>query len=242
MARQTRTKQKIAAIKTNGTVLLFTGDWQQTVQGALLPGLPFSVRYDGSRLPNERSTYNGMPTWEIIAYAQFSPGKPATQVILNPCGDGNYLEGAFEMPDDATEVQMWFLNTGRSGLKYWDSNYGSNYRFCVGNSAIHGVFANLVSSWPTPYSGLFASLKAEAEVERVYISFPIIDASGNANWHDVALGKASEVNADGTYSWKIDEYLLPYRASVNFQVIYRIGCDVFFDSNNAMGYSAQQSG
>jgi len=56
----------------NAPHITFTADWRETTFGNLVPGRTVQILYDPARLPQERSSYNGMPTWSITAYYQFT--------------------------------------------------------------------------------------------------------------------------------------------------------------------------
>jgi len=118
-----------------GTVI-FRGDFKQEQRGALIPGGELLVDYELYRLPGcFSSTYNGVPAWETTAYVRFLPSGTLVQAALR---DGQDATGAWHhkllrasIPLDATEAQLWFLNSGAHCSSAWDSNFGDNYRFAV---------------------------------------------------------------------------------------------------------------
>ncbi|MGC4069503.1 MAG: DUF6209 family protein [Polyangiaceae bacterium] len=121
------------------TSIVFTNDWQQHATGSLQRGQSFTLLYDSQRLPQERSTYNGLPTWNILAHVQFAPHRTISQIALQTPGTDEILKAQIDIPEDTTEVVLWFSNSGRSGQEYWDSNFGNNYRFVVRDANVRDV-------------------------------------------------------------------------------------------------------
>ena len=91
-----------------------------------------TVDYDLGRLPHCRQTYNGMGTWEILAYYRFDGGEVKYVPITAPQGmDRVKAPAKIAIPEGAWWVELWFKNTDRAGCVGWDSNFGQNYRFAV---------------------------------------------------------------------------------------------------------------
>jgi hypothetical protein len=132
----THAHQSKSEAVASDTSVVFTNDWQQSVTGPLKRGQSFTLLYDSNRLPRERSTYNGLPTWNILAHVQFAPHRTVTQVALQTPGTDEILKAHIDIPADTTEVILWFSNSGRSGQEYWDSNFEKNYRFSVNDSTV----------------------------------------------------------------------------------------------------------
>ena len=113
----------------NAPHITFTGTWEQLPFGNLVPGATALIAYDPNRLPEERSTYNGAPTWSITAFYRFSPNGPVASRQLDiQTGDvvarfsddpveATMMTTSIEIPSDAEELSLWFLNTGRSGFE-----------------------------------------------------------------------------------------------------------------------------
>lgn len=119
--------------KSLNTTISFTGDFQQNITETLKPGTEVTILFDSNRLPFERSTNaKGKAEWTISAFTQFAPEGAVTEVKLAPAKkDEVVLKGVFTIPTDSSEVIIWFLNTGKSGNVYFDSNLDKNYRFPV---------------------------------------------------------------------------------------------------------------
>lgn len=100
-----------------------------------------AVEYALERLPECRSTHNGYPAWDTVAYARFSPGgqlfeqsaRAFETVNGTPTTTAYAVPFFVEIPDDATSVELWFRNYSGAGssCETWDSNWGANYRFVV---------------------------------------------------------------------------------------------------------------
>ena len=136
--------QKASSAKAqNGTLpqLVFKGDFQQDVTGEIKSGSELTILFDSERLPFERSLdEKGKSAWTISAFYQFAPGEEVYQVNLLPEkassrkkaeNANNFLKGVLSIPSGSEEATIWFLNTGRTGNEYYDSDFGKNYRFSV---------------------------------------------------------------------------------------------------------------
>ena len=152
--------------------ITFTMGFRQVAKGDLQPGKKFTIYYDAERLPNERSTYQGEPAWSITAYVKFSEtGQPHPYVLESrtgprspedhqQIGKRNDHGGHVPVPVNASEVILWFVNTGRSGAVYYDSDYGRNYWFRFVQNDIRVLSDQVVSDPETPYSGFGVQVSA----------------------------------------------------------------------------------
>jgi hypothetical protein len=128
-------------VSATATALLrFARDYTQTLEGRLNPGGQLTIEYDPARAKLTHSL-NGFPAWGVQAFVRLVPGgevvegaavvfqssfgRPAKRPLPRPV--------VVPIPDDATEVQVWFRNwTGADRpAEFWDSNFGQNYRFPV---------------------------------------------------------------------------------------------------------------
>lgn len=121
--------------------LRFLSGWVTAQTGELRRGGRLVVEYDPDRLPNLRATYNGMATWAIYAHVRFHPrGQYSTGGLLQylhadppqPLEQPRSLARELDVPEDATQVELWFSNSDRSGRTEWDSRFGQNYWVDVG--------------------------------------------------------------------------------------------------------------
>eukprot|EP01120_Amphizonella_sp_Union-15-10_P015127 TRINITY_DN7689_c0_g1_i1.p1 TRINITY_DN7689_c0_g1~~TRINITY_DN7689_c0_g1_i1.p1 ORF type:complete len:126 (+),score=14.44 TRINITY_DN7689_c0_g1_i1:79-456(+) len=113
-------------------VLLFPADHQNKKIGTICRGANFVIRYESSRLPENRDTYNGSPAYSIIAHYRFSSDGPGAYVGF-PHKEGLLESEPIYVPHDAKKVELWFQNNGRSGRSFYDSNFGHNYHFSIDN-------------------------------------------------------------------------------------------------------------
>jgi len=173
------------ALEGKPALITFTMDFHQVVQGDLQPGKKFLIDYDAERLPNERSTYQGKPAWSITAYVKFSEtGQPHPYVlksltgpvrpkITNESGSGTIMKASVPVPVNASEVILWFVNTGRSGAVYYDSDYGRNYWFRFVQNDIRVISDQIVSDPETPYSGFGVQVSAAPALTGVSVHYRV---------------------------------------------------------------------
>jgi len=120
---------------TNAT-LRFAADWSETQEGTLLAGGAVVIDYDLSRLDScIGDTYMGQRTWSVTAYARFDGGdvvaEPAYACDDARCDDPRARLVELEVPEDASELELWFGTAGRACASAWDTDFGRNYRFAI---------------------------------------------------------------------------------------------------------------
>jgi len=123
------------AKKDLNTTLSFTADFQQNTTDTLKSGSEVTIIFDSERLPFERSvSEKGKPEWSISAFVQFADNV-ISEIKLVPAKKGKTvdtnLKGVFTVPAETNQAILWFVNSGKSGNVYFDSNFGQNYRFPV---------------------------------------------------------------------------------------------------------------
>ncbi len=114
----------------------FTPGWDEIVtDGPIEQGGLVRIDYSPERLRTCRATYDGGRTWNIVASWVFHPGGQTGSV---PLYVGDYFAGEaairqpeLPVPEDATELEVWFSNSDRAGCVAWDSDFGANYHFPV---------------------------------------------------------------------------------------------------------------
>jgi hypothetical protein len=232
------------AFEDKGAQITFTKDFHETVMGDLLPGKDFIIYYDADRLPQERSTYNGLPAWSIVAYVKFSPSdQPKSFPLESETGivttkrtplpeGGTMMKTQVRVPANAQEVILWFVNSGRSGAVYYDSDYGRNYTFRFVSRDIRVLSATVVSDPQTPYSGFGVEVSAAPEISQVSVHFTVLNNpvpfSGT-----VALQKTGSDNI-----WSASGIGVPYRAVIRFEILYVVDGSTYTDDNHGQGYLA----
>lgn len=232
------------AFEGKGAHIIFTKDFREAVKGDLLPGRDVLIYYDADRLPQERSTYNGLPAWSIVAYAQFSASDPPVSVPLasetgivttkrTPLPDGGtMMKAQLSVPASAQALTMWFVNSGRSGAVYYDSDYGRNYTFRFVGRDIRVLDATVTSDPQTPYSGFGVEVSAASEVSQVSVRFTVLNNPVPFG-STVALQKTETDN-----TWSVYGIAVPYRAVIRFEIAYVIDGGTYIDDNHGQGYLA----
>jgi hypothetical protein len=122
---------------TPRATLEFLPGWQERQDGAIVRGGQLVVDYDLARMPGcFSSTYNGLPAWDTLAYAWFTPGGQLVSTSVRGAQDpttgvwSNRLV-TLDVPADADGVQLWFENSGETCSTTWDSNLDQNFGFAV---------------------------------------------------------------------------------------------------------------
>ncbi len=118
--------------------LRFRAGWSTSQDGPVVQGGQLTVAYELARLGACRGTHNGYPAWDVVAHARFAPGGQLVQASVRgfetmngiPTTSAYAIPARFDVPADATSVELWFENAGL-WCQAWDSNLGQNYRFDV---------------------------------------------------------------------------------------------------------------
>lgn len=111
--------------------ITFAQGWSVSA-GSLVGAKALAVSFALERLPECRQGYNGLPTWEILAYARFDGGAVQQAVATKVIGTTRVPAPAtFAVPAGAQSVELWFMNSDRAGCVRYDSNWGQNYRFSL---------------------------------------------------------------------------------------------------------------
>lgn len=109
-------------------VVRFQADWSEVpVVTPVFAGGRLRLEYDPARLPWCRATYNGMPAWSIVARWKALPGGTVREAPL--VAGGAWMQAVIQVPEDATSLEIWFVNTDRQGCRQVDSDFERNYRF-----------------------------------------------------------------------------------------------------------------
>lgn len=124
-------------------------DWSIVQSAPLTPGGQVKILYDTDRLPGCRGTANdGGPAWAVTGYYQLNDGTVGNFYAGGrPSYPGQSPEAVLDLPEDGS-LALWFQVTNLWGCSEWDSNYGDNFHFAVGNPRI--VFS---ANWTTAVYG-----------------------------------------------------------------------------------------
>ena len=119
------------------TTINFSKDWQENLTGELTPRGKFTINYDESRLTCFRTSYRGLPSWQIDVGIQFDDNGQVQYKSLRQ-EQNNYLSPVeIDIPANAQKVNIWFENygydpyntSGNNNTRCYDSDYGKNYSF-----------------------------------------------------------------------------------------------------------------
>lgn len=231
-------------------LLVFTKDRRQLIRGDFRRGADLTILYDAERLTGERSAdEHGKPAWSIYSFVKFSESGEVHRLELwsetgvirakagNDVGEGTMMKGTIVVPADAEEVIVWFLNTGRSGREYWDSNYGANYHFRFVGEDIKVEHAAVVSSPQQPTDRFEVMISAAPDVEGVGVKYSVVNTAPAPPLESQAeLVPSRAGGAGGRRTWSNDDVAVPHGAVVYFTVAYRARGRTYTDDNNRKGY------
>lgn len=228
--------------------IAFKKNLQQLVHGDLMPGRKVKILYDAQRLPAERSTENGLKAWTIKAFYKFVEAGPVYEADLrtesgaiqskmsNDTAEGTIMVCSIQIPEGVDHVSVWFLNTGKSGAEYWDSNFGRNYifRFAVADFEVESV--KVVPVAENSHAQFEVEVKAVPDVSGIGVSYWVANASvpaGEASWF--ALSPAGAPDDSGWQKWS-GSLAVPENAVVRFTFRYSAWENEHVDTNGNRGY------
>lgn len=228
--------------------ITFTRDFRQLVHGNLEPGKSVMIVYDAERLPNERSVDNGQKGWAIRALYKFTEqgevhatdlwsetGEILTKVGYEP-GEGTMMICSIDLPADADHLTLWFLNTGKSGAQFWDSNFGRNYIFRFVANDFHVTSVRVVRDTTKPISWFELQIVARPEIYDLIALYRIMNDPAQANTEQhLALTPSSSLNSEGLRPWS-GRSTVPEKAVVQFIITYNAFGNAHSDTNSGKGY------
>ncbi|XGV95681.1 MAG: DUF6209 family protein [Leptolyngbya sp. BL-A-14] len=142
------TLQKPGKTQTK-SVLKFEAGWRESLSAPIYQGSKLVIDYEPSRLPACRSDGPlNFPGWGIKVFIKFdSDGQVheghLTQMLedaaeierrVSVMGNQGWLKSVpfeLDVPQNATQVEIWFNNYDYSQCSTWDSRYGQNYIYPV---------------------------------------------------------------------------------------------------------------
>lgn len=228
--------------------IAFKKNYQQLVHGDLVPGRKVKILYDSQRLPAERSTENGADAWTIKAFYKFIEAGPVHEVDLwtesgaiqskmsNDTAEGTIMVCSIQIPEGVDHVSIWFLNTGKSGAKYWDSNFGQNYifRFVVADFEVES--AKVIPVAENSHAQFELEVKAAPDVSGIGASYWVANAAVPAvapSWF--ALSPVGAPDESGWQKWA-GSLAVPKNAVVRFTFRYSAWGNEHVDTNSDHGY------
>jgi Family of unknown function (DUF6209) len=229
--------------------ITFTKDHRQLVHGDLLPGRSVTIIYDAERLPHERSQHAGRKAWTIKCFYKFvehgevrsidmwsETGHILTKISTEP-GEGTMMTGRVELPPDADHLTLWFLNTGKSGAHFWDSNYGRNYLFRFVVQDLDTVHASVEDDPHVQMSHFRIDVLAGPEVHDVVVLYRIMNDPAAPRDQDarLVLRRTGAADGSGKVNWS-GATPVPRGAVVRFTLVYQAYGNLQTDSNSRRGY------
>jgi len=104
-------------------------------RGNIRPGGQLRVEYDPARFqPSTQTVVTGR---ELVCHVQFDPGSHHHAVVASELAMSaapavfRHVPFTVSIPNDATNLEIWFESRGPDGTVAWDSRYGQNYAFAV---------------------------------------------------------------------------------------------------------------
>lgn len=122
--------------KADGTeptgVLVFSSDYEERLEGDLVAGGTLVVRYDPDRIQECRGRTGGSDVWGITGYFSVD-GAEAESFAVTELRDGTTtaIDATLEVPRGA-EIAFWFQSSNRWGCVAYDSDFGADYHFAIG--------------------------------------------------------------------------------------------------------------
>lgn len=229
--------------------ITFTKDYRQLVHGDLLPGRTVKLIYDADRLPYERSEEQGQKAWTVKAFYKFveqgevratdlwsESGVVLTKVTNDP-GEGTMMICDIDLPPDADHLTVWFLNTGKSGAQFWDSNFGKNYIFRFVVEDLHIDLAEVVHDPKDPLSWFRIEMLASSEVSGLAVLYRIMNDPSAVREEDTRLPliPTGPPDSEGKCKWSATAPV-PENAVVRFTLAYDSYENPHADTNSGKGY------
>ena len=228
--------------------ITFTKDFRQLVHGNLEPGNPLVILYDAERLSNERSVDNGTKAWTIRVFYKFTEqgeihltdlwsetGEILTKLGDEP-GEGTMMNCNIDLPADADHLTLWFLNTGKSGAQFWDSNFGRNYIFRFVANDFHIISVRVVRDTTKPIGWFELQIVAQPEIYNLIALCRIMNDPAQVKTEQhLALTPFSSLDSEGLRPW-FGRMPVSEDAVVQFTITYNAYGNSHRDTNSGKGY------
>jgi hypothetical protein len=213
----------------------FTEDFHEQTRGALLPGQPISLEFADSRIPDEPTGAARIEAWVQFDGGQslrvplaLSHGWRDLDPALTEPGEGNLWTGTFTPPVGASEMSIWFVKTGPSGQRYYDSRFGENYWFRFTGDDLNVLDATVDAA------GFHVEVEAATDVTSLEAHYQVLNAELAPGV--VALSQKGPVSS-GMNKWA-GSAPLHRSAVVSFKLVYTAGGRTYTDDNQRRGYLA----
>ncbi len=234
--------------------IIFTKDFRVVVRGDLQAGRPAKILYDAARLPSERSEENGAKAWTIKAFYKFIEQGPVHEIDLqeglgtmqtkmsNDTGEGTIMSCHITIPPGVDHVTLWFLNTGKSGAEYWDSNFGRNYifRFMVDDFQVDSV--EVVADPAKPLAWFRIETTAAPDVTGIEVEYRVVNQPAGVPVRELnpprslTLTPVGSPDGSGKRKWS-GSAPVPQNAVIKFSFQYTAWGNVHYDTNSGQDYT-----
>lgn len=116
---------------TEEAVLAFQADWRIEQLGELVEGGRVRIDYDADRLTGCRGNLHGQPAWTITGYHSLDGAPPTSFYVAGFSAVVDPPEPIIDL-DRPGDLAVWFQNTSIWGCSAYDSNFGTNFHFQIG--------------------------------------------------------------------------------------------------------------
>jgi hypothetical protein len=217
----------------------FTEDFHEQTRGSLLPGQSIDLEFADSRIPDESTGLAHLDAWiqfdggpaEVVPL-KLRQGWRDIDPALTERGEGNLWVGNTTPPPGAKEMCIWFVKTGPSERKYYDSRFGKNYWFRFTANDVDVLKATVDDS------GFNLEVEAAPEITSVEAMYQILNAGPVSGVLPLVPVVASR---EGKSGWAGSVSVDPH-AVVSFTLSYTAGGRTYTDDNHRRGYLAPDPG
>jgi hypothetical protein len=122
----------LTANATELATIAFELDWTIEQSGPLIQGKQAQVLYDADRLTECRGQMQGGPAWAITGYYSLNGAAPESFPVAGLAAGGGNAEPIIQLSHPG-DLAIWFHNTNRWGCSAYDSNFGTDFHFPVGD-------------------------------------------------------------------------------------------------------------
>ena len=124
--------------------ITFSSNWEEKLEGSLVPGEAVRIIYHADRLPR-RDTRYGQRAWYIFAEVKYSQHGAVQSVMLEGPGTDGMMTTTLNIPSEAKIFEIWFKHSGYYSGSSYDSNYGDNYNFLFTQVVFSGDWSEHVN-------------------------------------------------------------------------------------------------
>ena len=116
-----------------GAVLAFDADFSESQSAAIEAGDSVVVHYAPERLETCAGSTGGRAAWGITGYWRVDGGEVRSLMVTRAQGSELVAADPTITVPRGRALELWFEATSVWGCHAYDSDYGANYRFAIGN-------------------------------------------------------------------------------------------------------------